>query len=295
MDLEHCRGGALLEDEKRYYESFKGLRGFPEVYWSGEKDDFNVMVFELLGPSLDDLFAHCDCHFCLKITLMLAAQLIARLEKVHSKGLLHRDVKPGNFLFGSSKNGNTVYIIDFGISIDYVARQADKWDGSPPMKSRVVDTTRFASIRAHAGQTQSRKDNLESLVYLLIYFLRGTLPWQGLKAGNVEDKDRLVMEKKTTTSVEKLCAGLPQEFAEYMRMVNKGRTHELRLDHGLNRLLEEPILDKVNGEGTLLFATGISKSELHPRDGFAAHFNVHSTGVEMSSSHPLLFILVFAR
>ncbi|KAK1093103.1 casein kinase I [Friedmanniomyces endolithicus] len=206
-------------DEAGYYESFQGLPGFPMVYWTGQKDDFDIIVLELLGPSLEDLFTYCGHQLSLKTTVMLADQLVARLEAVHSKGLLHRDVKPSNFLLGMGEKGNTVYITDFGISMDYVANLTEESEQSLSTRPRVVGTTRFASVKAHAGRVQSPKDDLESLGYVLIYFLRGILPWQGLKAHNVEEKDRLVREKKETTSVEDLCSGLPPEFAEYMTTV----------------------------------------------------------------------------
>ncbi|KAK0930478.1 casein kinase I [Friedmanniomyces endolithicus] len=125
LKLEYRYDSTLLKEEIRYYESFQGLPGFPEVYWSGEKDDYNVMVLELLGPSLEDLFAYCEHQFSLKTTLMLADQLLARLKAVHSKGFIHRDVKPGNFLMGTGEDGNTVYITDFGISTDYVSDMDD--------------------------------------------------------------------------------------------------------------------------------------------------------------------------
>lgn len=152
VKLGYRYDNTLVKDEAGYYESFQGLPGLPMVYWTGQKDDFDIIVLELLGPSLEDLFTYCGHQLSLKTTVMLADQLVARLEAVHSKGLLHRDVKPSNFLLGMGEKGNTVYITDFGISMDYVANLTEESEQSLSTRPRVVGTTRFASVKAHAGR-----------------------------------------------------------------------------------------------------------------------------------------------
>ena len=132
------------------YDSFRGLPGFPEMYAYCSKDDYQVMVFELLGPSLEDLFAFCDHQFSLKTTLLLMDQLLSRFEALHSEGLLHRDVKPQNFLLGTGKNGNVVYLTDFGLSREVVT--PDEVKELLPVRPHLVGTTRYASIRGHSGQ-----------------------------------------------------------------------------------------------------------------------------------------------
>ena len=219
LKLEHRDGGMALEDEINCYKNFSDLPGFPEVYWSGWKDDYTIMAFELLGPSLEDLFAYCDYQFTLKTTLMVMDQLLVRVKDVHAKGFIHRDVKPANFLMGTGSKGNVIYVTDFGISREYVKGEGDESENSLPSRPRVVGTTRFASIRAHMGQVQTRKDDLEALGYMMVYFLRGRLPWQGLKAGDSDEKDRLVMEKKKDLGPEQLCLGLPPEVSEYFIIV----------------------------------------------------------------------------
>lgn len=208
-----------LDGEISGYRSFSNLPGFPEVYWSGWKDDYTIMAFELLGPSLEDLLVYCDYRFSLKTTLMVMDQLLVRVKDVHAKGLVHRDVKPANFLTGTGSNGNIVYVTDFGISREYIKAVDDELEDSHPSRPRGVGTTRFVSIRAHVGQVQTRADDLEALGYMMVYFLRGKLPWQGLKARDAREKDRLVMEKKKALAPEQLCLGLPPEVSEYFTTV----------------------------------------------------------------------------
>lgn len=107
------------------YKTFEGLAGFPRVYWYGWQDDYKIMAFELLGPSFEDLFRFCANHFTLKTTIMIADQLLARFEALHSKGLLHRDVKPENFLLGTGKTGNIICMTDFGLAKE-VRRRVQK-------------------------------------------------------------------------------------------------------------------------------------------------------------------------
>ena len=121
LKLEHQLADPILCEEVERYEIFRGQSGFPELYWYEEQHDYNVTVFELLGPSLEDLFEFCGRRFSVKTCLMITDQLLSRFEALHSKGLLHRDVKPQNFLLGSGTNGNIVYMIDFGLSRQHMA------------------------------------------------------------------------------------------------------------------------------------------------------------------------------
>jgi casein kinase 1 epsilon len=182
--------------------------------WFGVEGEYNVMVIDLLGPSLEDLFNYCSRKFSLKTVLMLADQMINRVEYMHQKGFLHRDIKPDNFLMGLGRKANQVYIIDYGLAKKFRDLQTHKHIPYRENKN-LTGTARYASVNTHLGVEQSRRDDLESLGYVLMYFLRGSLPWQGLKAGTKKQKYDKISEKKMLTPVEVLCKSYPSEFISY--------------------------------------------------------------------------------
>ncbi|KAF3625877.1 Casein kinase I isoform delta [Capsicum annuum] len=164
-----------------------GRAGIPNLKWFGVEGDYNVLVMDLLGPSLEDLFNFCSRKLSLKTVLMLADQMINRVEFVHAKSFLHRDIKPDNFLMGLGRRANQVYIIDFGLAKKF--RDSNTHQHIPYRENKnLTGTARYASMNTHLGIEQSRRDDLESLGYVLMYFLRGSLPWQGLKAGTKKQK-----------------------------------------------------------------------------------------------------------
>uniref|UniRef100_A0A4X1U4P2 non-specific serine/threonine protein kinase n=1 Tax=Sus scrofa TaxID=9823 RepID=A0A4X1U4P2_PIG len=204
-----------LHIESKIYKMMQGGVGIPTIRWCGAEGDYNVMVMELLGPSLEDLFNFCSRKFSLKTVLLLADQMISRIEYIHSKNFIHRDVKPDNFLMGLGKKGNLVYIIDFGLAKKY--RDARTHQHIPYRENKnLTGTARYASINTHLGIEQSRRDDLESLGYVLMYFNLGSLPWQGLKAATKRQKYERISEKKMSTPIEVLCKGYPSEFATYL-------------------------------------------------------------------------------
>jgi casein kinase 1 len=206
---------AQLLFEAKVLKALQGGVGVPTLFWFGQEFSSNIMVMSLLGPSLEDLFNLCNRKFSLKTVLMLADQMIGRVEYVHSRNYIHRDIKPDNFLIGLGKRSNIVYVVDFGLAKKY--RDSKTHQHIPYRENKnLTGTARYASINAHLGIEQSRRDDLEAIGYVLIYLVKGYLPWQGIKANNKQEKYHKIMEKKMTTPVEILCKGLPIEFSTYL-------------------------------------------------------------------------------
>lgn len=199
---------SMLKEEYKIYQQLNSIEGVPKVYHSGSYKNYNFVVMDLLGPSLDKFFNICNKKLKLETSLFFGIQMIELLRNVHSAGIIHRDIKPNNFLFGTfSKDkgisNDKLYIIDFGLS----ARFIDPFTNSHiPCKtnSKFIGTPRYASLNTHQGIKQSRRDDLESIAYILIYFISGDLPWQGVKAKTKSEKKEKIREIKAVTDFDKL-------------------------------------------------------------------------------------------
>ncbi|MES1910548.1 MAG: hypothetical protein MHM6MM_003123 [Cercozoa sp. M6MM] len=214
-----------LEKEYRLFREFYErarqndvLLRTPRVLYFGELQEYNFMSMTLLGPSLENLFEKCRRKFTLRTVLMLGDQMLSCMQFVHDNGYLHRDLKPNNFCVGLDDNErNFVYVIDFGLAKPYLLE-----DGAhiPLTEGRsMVGTARYAPVASHIGREQGRRDELESLLFILVYFLKGKLPWQGLPAKNHREKNEKITQTKRTTTTAQLCEGLPAEFVELLRYV----------------------------------------------------------------------------
>ncbi|OBT60289.1 hypothetical protein VE03_10326 [Pseudogymnoascus sp. 23342-1-I1] len=197
-----------LKYEYSVYKCLAGGAGIPLVRWFGTEFGYDAMVLDLLGPSLGELFVRCKKKFSLKTVLLLFDQIIPCIKYIHAKSFLHGNIEPHNFLMGIGKDGNQVKIIDFGLAKKY--RDPDNQSHED-----LTGTANDASINTHLSVEQSCSDDMDSLGRLMIYFLRGHLPWKGLDANKKEEYD-LIMDEMKKTTVEDLCSGLPGEFATYL-------------------------------------------------------------------------------
>lgn len=209
-----------LRDEYRTYKILVGCPGIPNVYYFGQEGLHNILVIDLLGPSLEDLFDHCNRRFSIKTVVMVAKQMLSRVQTIHEKNLIYRDIKPDNFLIGrpGTKTANVIHVVDFGMAKQY---RDPKTKQHIPYRERksLSGTARYMSINTHLGREQSRRDDLEALGHVFMYFLRGGLPWQGLKAATNKQKYEKIGEKKQTTPIKELCEGLPEQFSQYLTYV----------------------------------------------------------------------------
>jgi casein kinase 1 len=228
--------------EAKLIRHLQGSPGVCNVYYCDTEGEYNVMVMDKLGSSLEDLFNICNRRFTLPTVLQLAEQMLLRIEYLHSKNFIHRDIKPDNFLVGTGKKSDTLYLIDFGLAKKY--RDARTHQHIPYKENKnLTGTARYASINAHLGIEQSRRDDLEAIGYVLMYFLRGSLPWQGLKANTKHDKYHKIMEKKMSTSVDHLCSNFPFEFSTYLNYC-RGLRFEDKPDYNYLRRLFRDLLQR---------------------------------------------------
>ncbi|KAG2113950.1 kinase-like domain-containing protein [Suillus discolor] len=200
-----------VEHEHHILKKLKGGVRIPRALWFSRESTYHALALDLLGPSLHDLFLTCNQKFSLHTVVNLGEQLLSRLEYIHSHDYVHGDIKPQNILVDNSRQ--TTYIIDFGIAKRY-------WNAAteshiPFRRGRhLTGTPMFASINNHLGLELGCHDDLESLSYMLIYFLRGSLPW----LNSVDEKlsSSSILEQKVDTTITDLCDGIPTAFANIL-------------------------------------------------------------------------------
>ena len=203
----------LLETEAFLLHSLRGF-GIPEVISFGKTKNYNILIEPLLGISLLDLYVKKNKKIDIRDICLIAIQLIDRIEWVHSKNIIYRDIKPENFLFGK-KNPDILYIIDFGLCRKYINKNGKHI--SPKNTGKFTGTSRYASIYAMAGNEQSRRDDIESIGYLIIFLMKTRLPWQGIQGNSHKECYQRLYLMKKYMPVEKLCHGLPKEMIDYLK------------------------------------------------------------------------------
>lgn len=205
---------SLLEEAKIYKQIGNPQQGVANMKVTTCKDR-KIIVMDLLGPSLENLITK-HKKFGLKTVIYLAIQLLDIIKYIHTSGYLHRDIKPDNFVIGYD-DVKKVFVIDFGLAKKYIKRNGDHIDFNE--KRKFCGTARYASIAAHQQCEQSRKDDLESIGYMLIYMYKGKLPWQGIKHKDKTERYRLIGEQKAKISEAELCDKMPKEFCVFLKYV----------------------------------------------------------------------------
>ncbi|XP_031622794.1 casein kinase 1-like protein 5 [Contarinia nasturtii] len=219
-----------LKNEYRVYQLIGERTGIPKLIYYGSNDQYDYLVMQLLGPSLEKLFNYCRRKFSLKTVLMLGEKMIRHIESIHQMSYLHRDIKPDNFVCDVD-NHSEIYLIDFGLARRFCQVVNNEVEHVKQMKLQsFTGTARYASISVMQQYSSGRKDDLESLAYILIYFLQSKLPWQQVpKVGDngltTKQRKERILEIKMSTSVMDLCKGLPVEFQTFV-----GYCRQLKFD-----------------------------------------------------------------
>ena len=225
MKLENTKKGYYILDKEIYLMSHLYGPRIPFVKSFGQCGYYNVLVMELLGKSLEDIKLMLPSKkMSIPCVCKLSYQMLQILEHIHQRSFLHRDVKPDNFIMGIGPNSKFLYMIDFGFAKLY--RDPTTLAHHPMKKGTgITGTARFASINTLSGYTQSRRDDLESLGYVIIYIAKGTLPWANIQCDNKDELYNQILDIKKQITSESLCRGLPVQFEEYIKYV-RGMSYE---------------------------------------------------------------------
>ena len=239
----------LLQNEAAIMNYLKGPN-IPTVKSYGFTSSYNILVMQLLGRDLEHHFKRRK-KFSVKTVCMLGFQMINILENIHEKHILHRDIKPENFVMGLNQHSNIVYLIDFGLAKKY--RSMTTLIQYPlTLKKKFTGTARYASINALKGYEHSRRDELESLGYIFIYFLKGKLPWQNIKVKDKEEKFKKILQKKLEISSSELCLGIPKEFEIFLEYV-KNLKYDEKPDYNMLKDLLYKIMKDGNYKNDYIY------------------------------------------
>jgi serine/threonine protein kinase len=210
---------STLLNEMKIYGKIDGneKKGIPKIYDLGKTDDYYYIIMKLYHKNIDDLKSDAGSSFSLRTTLQLGINIFKILERLHSQNIIHRDIKPENIMVDKKNN---VYLIDYGLAKKFTNLNNQKLFKKEASKSR-CGTVRYMSIGCHQKTRLSRKDDLLSLGYVLIYLYVGNLPWQGLDISDRKEKDSAVSEIKQYYGYKKLCETLPIFFKNYFNEIEQ--------------------------------------------------------------------------
>ena len=211
-----------LYHESKIMQLMKNCTGFPTCYDFILTEQDKILIMDLLGPNLDTIMNKLPSknslkRFSFKSSLMIMIQCLERLKSLHEKGIIHRDIKPENFVIGPKNKERIIYLIDFGLS-----KKISKDKIIPTVKAdrNIIGTMRYISMNTHQGYEQGKRDDLESLFYIIIYFIKGELPWQNIKTKSKAEKYSKIFEiKKKVTENGDLVEGLPLEMAKILEYI----------------------------------------------------------------------------
>ena len=220
IKVEDSSNRSHLHAEFEILKEIQGGIGIPRIFKYRQGQKHNYLIMELLGKSIEKLFSENDKCFTYKTIFQIGYQMIERIQYVHYKGYIHRDIKPGNFVIGRGEKNKIIYIIDFGLSKRYIDLETNKHIPYKEGKG-LTGTARYVSLFTHYGIEQARRDDIESIAYNLIYFAKGKLPWQGVKTKNKKEKHKKIMESKLANTPGLLCMGLPDELEKLLNYSRK--------------------------------------------------------------------------
>ncbi|CAD8114736.1 unnamed protein product [Paramecium primaurelia] len=210
---------SMLEREIKIMMELKKKPGFPQILYYGQENHFVYYIMNVLGPNLEITSKKCGGSFSLVTMLRLAIQMLSRIETLHSMRLIHRDIKPDNFVLGLGQQQNILHLIDFGLSKFYVNSKGEHI--KQVRKKGLIGTARYASINAHNELEQSRRDDLESIAYILVYLATGSLPWMNLQIEQKDLKYAKILHLKKSTTPDVVCKNLPACFNKFLTAVRK--------------------------------------------------------------------------
>ena len=268
IKLEDMKQDQYILEEESIFLSYLNIPCVPKIKSFGYSGSFIILVMELLGKSLDKIFNELPKkRMSIRCVCNIAYQLITIFEVVHNCNLIHRDIKPANIAIGREEKSKFIYLLDFGLSKKYRSSRTKKHF---PFKknNKLIGNARYSSINALNGGTQSRRDDLESLGYLLVYLILGRLPWQGFISHSKEDKYYKIKEIKTNTTPEELCKELPPQFEEYIKYT-RNLEYEADPDYKYLKNLFLSILKKYNWEFDYFYdwdQVGLTNSEIKEKE-----------------------------